>query len=117
MKPEFDRTSMHDPKERRRHPRSEIAIPVELHLSTSDAPMRTAIQEISLSGCYFETMFTFEVGTKLRLVLSLDQERVSTEGIVVTKYPQVGNGIDFVGMRPEDRAKLTDFLSKCASEE
>ena len=28
------------------------------------------------------------------------------------RYPQVGNGIDFVNMAPPDRLKLSDFISK-----
>ncbi len=58
--------------------------------------MRTSTDEVSLCGCYIETMFTMEVGTKISLVLPVKGESIRANGIVVTKYPQVGNGIDFV---------------------
>lgn len=29
-------------------------------------------------------------------------------GVVAPKYPQVGNGIDFIDMAPTDRLKLND---------
>lgn len=75
--------------------------------------MRTATDEISLCGCYIETMFTMDVGTKLELVFSLNQERVGATGLVATKYPQVGNGIDFIDMPPEDRLKLSEYIVEC----
>jgi len=102
---------MDAPQERRRYPRVKVKIPVELHLSAG-TPQRTSIEEISLCGCYIETMFTFEVSTRVDLVIWLNQEKVTAKGIVVNRYPQVGNGIDFVTMAPQDRLKLSDFISK-----
>ena len=75
--------------------------------------MRTTTDEISLCGCYIETMFTLELGTKLGLVFSLNQERVGAKGVVVTTHPQVGNGIDFVDIAPDDRLKLTEYIAEC----
>ena len=99
------------PQERRRYPRVKDKIPVELHHSAG-SPQRTSIDEISLCGCYIETMFTLEVRTRVDLVIWLNQEKVTATGIVVNRYPQVGNGIDFVTMAPQDRLKLNDFISK-----
>jgi c-di-GMP-binding flagellar brake protein YcgR len=101
----------HDP-ERRRYPRLRAKVPVELKYPEKTI-MRTATDEISLGGCYIETMFTMDVGTKLELVFSLNEERVVAKGVVVTKYPQVGNGIDFFEMAPTDRLKLTQYMADC----
>jgi c-di-GMP-binding flagellar brake protein YcgR len=102
----------HDP-ERRRYPRVKAKLPVEL-VCTTMPTMRTATDEISLCGCYIETMFTLDVGTKLALVFSIKDEKIGTNAIVATKYPQVGNGIDFVDISPQDRLKLSEFISDCA---
>jgi hypothetical protein len=32
--------------------------------------------------------------------------------VVVTKYPQVGNGIDFTQMHPNDSRRLGEFISQ-----
>lgn len=72
--------------ERRRYPRVKIRIPVELNFIGA-APMRTATDEVSLCGCYVETMFTMEIGTKLALTLSLGDTVVKCMAVVVTKYP------------------------------
>ena len=75
--------------------------------------MRTSTEEISASGCYIETMFTMELGTKLELVFSLPADTLILQGVIVTKYPQVGNGIEFLDMAPQARKRLTDFLKTC----
>jgi c-di-GMP-binding flagellar brake protein YcgR len=108
--PEMDESKSHDP-ERRRYPRVKATIPVEL-ICAGKSPMRTATDEISLCGCYVEMMFTIDVGTKVGVVFSLNQERVGAKGLVVTKHPQVGNGIDFIEMAPEGRLKLSEYISE-----
>jgi c-di-GMP-binding flagellar brake protein YcgR len=99
-----------EPEDRRRYPRVKARIPVELRSNVATVPMRTATDEISLCGCYIESMFTMEIGTRLELVFSLAETKITGVGIVATKYPQVGNGIDFVNMTPEDRLKLHAFI-------
>ena len=98
--------------ERRRYPRIKTKLPVELRCA-GQAQMRTATDEISLCGCYIETMFAIEIGTKVELVLFLNQEKVIAEGVVVTKTPQVGNGIDFVEMDADSRLKLREYIAEC----
>jgi c-di-GMP-binding flagellar brake protein YcgR len=104
------KSKSHD-QERRRYPRVKATIPVELTCA-GKSPMRTATDEISLCGCYIEMMFTIDVGTKLGVVFSLDEERVGAKGLVVTKHSQVGNGIDFIEMAAEGRLKLSEFISE-----
>ena len=74
--------------------------------------MRTATDEVSLCGCYIETMFTMDVGTRLALSFSCGDVQIPTNAVVATKYPQVGNGIDFIDMTAEDRLKLGEFLAQ-----
>ncbi len=97
--------------ERRRYPRMKAKVPIELKCAGT-APMRTATDEISLCGCYIETMFTMEVGTSLSLTLSLKDDVIRCTGVVATKYPQVGNGIDFVDIVPDDRLKLSAYIAE-----
>jgi c-di-GMP-binding flagellar brake protein YcgR len=97
-------------QDRRRFPRVRSAVAVELRHAGSTAPVRATTSEISLGGCYIETMFTLEAGTKLEIVLWLDGEKVNAKGVIATRYPQVGNGIDIADMKAEDRSKLESFL-------
>jgi hypothetical protein len=105
----------HQP-ERRRYPRIRAKVPIEL-ICSGAAPMRTSTDEISVCGCYVETMFTMNVGTKLTIKLSIGGETLNLSGAVVTKYPQVGNGIDFTQMHPDDSRKLGEFIAEHKEED
>jgi len=84
-------------------------VPVELYSETSDVPIRGATLDLSLGGCYIETFFPFPIGTTLELKLQVDGTLLVT-ATVVTCDPQVGNGIKFERMLPEDREELQAFL-------
>lgn len=97
-------------QERRKFPRVKSALALELRYAGCTAPVRVTTTEISLGGCYIETMFTLDVGIPLEIVMWLDGQKLSGKGVVATKYPQVGNGIDIKEMETEDRVKLDAFL-------
>ncbi|MBV9183075.1 MAG: PilZ domain-containing protein [Acidobacteria bacterium] len=103
---------MDESAERRRYPRVKATVAVEIY--SPDSPMsRTATSDISLCGCYIETMFTIPVGTKLELKFWVKDEPLTVTALVVTRFPQVGNGLEFIEMAPEARLKLADFISTC----
>jgi len=101
--------------ERRKHPRCKISVPVEIHAEGSLAPIRCATSDLSLGGCYIESMYPFPVGSCLELKLQVD-DTLLIVARVVTCDPQFGNGIEFVRMLPEDRAELGKFLDHVAHE-
>jgi len=72
--------------------------------------MRLETSDLSLGGCYVEMALTLDVGTKLDIILWLEGQKVSTRGVVVTRHPQFGNGIEFVGMFSESERRLRSFL-------
>jgi hypothetical protein len=97
-------------QERRRFPRVKTALALELRYSGCTAPVRATTSELSLGGCYIETMFTLDLGTELDIVIWLDDKKIAAKGVIATRYPQVGNGISITEIKPEDRAKLESFL-------
>ena len=66
--------------------------------------------DLSVGGCYIGTRFTIPVGTRLKGALWLGEEKVMISAIVVTCYPQIGNGIQFLAMPPADRNRVRSFL-------
>ena len=96
--------------ERRRYARTQVAVPIELRSQGLDVPMRLQTSDLSQGGCYVEMALTLDIGTRVDVVLWLDGHKVSTRGVVVTRHPQFGNGIEFVGMFAESERKLRDFL-------
>jgi c-di-GMP-binding flagellar brake protein YcgR len=111
MSPTDPKTSSEPQGERRRHLRQKVAVEVRLQLEKHATPLRAQTADISLGGCYVEMMFTLEVGTKVKLTLWLQDAKLDVEGTVVTRDLQVGNGIQFTGINPEDSARLKQFLS------
>jgi hypothetical protein len=103
-------------KDRRGHPRLKQRVPIELYIEGSDSPIRGATSDLSLSGCYIETIFPFPVGTHLDLKLQLAGTLLLLAR-VVTCDPQVGNGIQFTKMLPEDIEELRVFLEEAEKTE
>jgi PilZ domain len=107
---------MPPPPERRDHARVKVKVPVELHFEDNDTPYRVATSDLSLLGCYIETMFPFPVGTHLELKLQANTLLLIL-GTIVTSDPQVGNGIQFTKMLPEDVEELRAFLEAVEKEQ
>ncbi|HXM61898.1 MAG TPA: PilZ domain-containing protein [Terriglobales bacterium] len=100
-------------KERRRHPRSKVAIPIEFKPEGAAVTSHAETADLSLFGCYVEMSFTLPVGTKIDLILWVEDARLPTRALVVTRHPQFGNGIEFLDMSEENRDKLEQFLKTC----
>lgn len=102
--------------ERRKTPRFKVSVPVEIHTETSAAPLHCATSDLSLGGCYIESMYPFPAGTSLELKLEAGGTHIISAN-VVTCDPQFGNGIQFLRMLPEDRVALSNFLDAAAKQE
>ncbi|HXM65532.1 MAG TPA: PilZ domain-containing protein [Candidatus Acidoferrum sp.] len=100
---------MPPPPERRDQARIKVKVPVELRFEDNETPYRCATSDLSLTGCYIETMFPFPVGTALEIKLQTNNTLLIL-ATIVTSDPQVGNGIQFMKMLPEDVEELRIFL-------
>jgi len=102
--------------ERREHPRFKVSVPVEIYPEGSETPGRCATSDLSLGGCYVESIFPFPIGTHLELRLQLD-DTLLILATAVTCDPQFGNGLRFDKMLPEDLEQLEVFLNSVALQE
>jgi len=94
---------------RRESSRLKIRVPIEIEIDGGSGPIRGATADLSAGGCYVETMFPFPLGTTLGLKLRLENTLL-VAARVVTCDPQVGNGIRFERMLPEDFEELRKYL-------
>jgi len=106
---------MPPPPERRDQARIKVKVPVELRFEDNETPFRCATSDLSLNGCYIETMFPFPVGTAIEIKLQTNNTLLIL-GRIVTSDPQVGNGIQFMKMLPEDVEELRIFLDNIQKE-
>jgi c-di-GMP-binding flagellar brake protein YcgR len=109
--------SYNDSKNRRDHSRIKVSVPVEIKTDASASPIRGATADLSLTGCYIETIYPFPVGTNLDLQLSIETVILLVVATVVTCDPQVGNGIRFSRMLDEDKKVLDVFLEAVQQEQ
>jgi PilZ domain len=93
-----------------------LKVPVELRCDTSDVPIRGATLDLSLGCCYIETFFPFPIGTSVEIKLQIDGTLL-VMATVVTCDLQVGNGIRFDRMLPEDQEELRAYLQNALSAE
>ena len=98
-----------DDQNRRQYPRLKLSVPIEFRPEGTEFPIRGATSDLSLSGCYIEMTFTFPVGTVLEISLQLEDPVIAV-ATVVTCDTQVGNGIKFTKMLPEDQEALRAYL-------
>lgn len=101
--------------ERRLYPRSSVRVPLELHLEDSAAPLRLETTELSRNGCSVVMAAPLSVSTRVQLTLSLDQQRVLVWGRVVTRHPEFGNGIMFLGFQGDGEEQLRRYLDSLRS--
>jgi c-di-GMP-binding flagellar brake protein YcgR len=106
---------MTDQQNRRDYPRVRVSVPVEVHVDGQASPIRCATTDLSVGGCYIESIFPFPVGTALDLKLQIETT-LPIDATVVTCDPQVGNGMRFTRMLPEDRKALEAFVEAALKE-
>lgn len=103
--------------EKRGHVRVKISVPIELTQDGSETPLRTKTADLSIRGCYIEMLFTFPVGTPLQVTLQAGDSTILTRGKIVTRHPNVGNGIEFTSMTDKDSETLRQFIEGVVAQE
>lgn len=84
-------------------------------ISAWKAPGQTSlsrIRDISLTGAFLTAPDPPACGSSIELILRLPGGDLRARGLVSRSMPGKGMGVRFVQMRPEDRAKLNQFLSR-----
>jgi hypothetical protein len=69
-----------------------------------------AFADISMHGCYVETVSPYRVGAVLSMKLDANGFRIEASGEVRVAYPGLGMGISFADISDEDRGRLRELL-------
>ena len=97
---------------RRKFVRHKTSYPLELRDERVNTPLRVNATDISGNGCYVETVMPLNAGTALRVGFWIEEEKLSSSGIVRTRDPGVGMGIEFTGLAEEDKKRFQAHLDK-----
>ncbi|MFZ0761674.1 MAG: PilZ domain-containing protein [Candidatus Sulfotelmatobacter sp.] len=96
--------------DKRRSPRYRCQGSAHLGEIDSDVATWATFTDISLHGCYVEATATHRVGVALSLKLEANGFRLDARGEVRVAYPNLGMGISFTNLSPEDRERLRELV-------
>jgi hypothetical protein len=97
-------------KDQRLHTRMKCRLTIELHPQPGDGPVFGNMIDLSLGGCYVETSAILTPGSNVKLVFSIDDGTLSTEGTIARIHPGSGVAIQFKEMSRESRDKMYRVL-------
>lgn len=97
-------------REKRGHAGVKVSVPIELTPEGSQAPLRTETADLSARGYYLEMLFTLPVGTPVKVTLQAGGSTILATGRIMTRDPNVGNGIQFTSLTEKDSETLRQFI-------
>lgn len=97
---------------RPRTPRYPFLAAVKLTDLRSETQLLAETADLSLTGCYVETMTPFPVGTEVSAKLTHAKSIVLALGTVIHSQPEEGMGIAFTVIEPSYQAVLEGWLSE-----
>ena len=91
---------------RRKNSRHRLNCPVRIRESGVEASLNASVSDISLEGCYVETLQPFPQGTRLELTLNTADGDLRVGGTVCSVHPRTGMGVSFDQIDEQNRARL-----------
>src|ERR1700691_4804557 len=97
-------------KDQRLHTRVKCRLTIELHSQAGGGQVFGNLIDISLGGCYVETSAILKPGSNVKVVFSMDDAALNTEGTVARIHPGSGVAVQFKEMSRESREKMYRIL-------
>src|SRR5207245_7448347 len=88
----------------------------EFRPNSEAAAFRGFISDISLSGCYIETLTPEPAGSHLEITFEFNGAQLKIPGIVRSVHPTLGLGIEFVGVISEVMQALEGIVTSRAAD-
>jgi hypothetical protein len=111
------RTMAETPGTRRAQQRFHVAGGVELRRNEGAPPVFGNLSDVSLTGCYVETVSSLPVGTEVLFMLRIRDTVVRGRAQVKTSHHAVGVGLVFMHISKEDQQKLEFLVGTLAGAE
>lgn len=97
------------PSERRQSDRKKLIVNVDFE--GGDATGIANTRDIGIGGLYMSTTSDFEIGTPIRMRLTLGGREVSLDGTIAYTDPGQGVGVRFQNLSDEDEQLLKSELN------
>ena len=103
-----------DEKDRRRA--SRIPCILEAAFSSQSPFIDGRLTDLTPYGVFIDTMTTIPPGSEVTVKFGLPElGEIKTKGKVVWTQDNVGMGVEFLDLSPEDHKKIEDFSSKSSA--
>jgi len=99
-------------RDRRQYPRFRCQGNIQVSRAESGQHVWAKLGDLSLGGCYISTPVPEAVGSKFRLVLQIDNNRIAALGEVRTCVPALGMGVQFTEFESGSRELLKQVLDR-----
>lgn len=99
-------------RDRRQYPRFRCQGNVQVIRAESGQQVWAKLGDLSLGGCYVSTPVPEAVGSKLRLVLQIDNNKIAALGEVRTCVPALGMGVQFTEFESGSRELLKQMIDR-----
>lgn len=99
-------------EERRCAKRAAIIAPVELIDMRGGSRIKARVADLSLHGCYVDTLNPLPAGSAVRLQIQRANETLDILAKVSSQHPGSGMGLQFGDATPEQRALLKSWLAE-----
>jgi hypothetical protein len=103
-----------EPQSTRRALRHSLIVDVEVIDPESGMQIRESTKDLSLYGCGVSTATPFLAGTKVVLKMAYGRGKIEVFGRVIYGRPDIGMGIGFTTVEPEDQKLLEDWITELA---
>ena len=97
--------------ERRAVPRFLFIANAEETDMNSGARLSARVSELSLKGCYLDTLNPFPQGTRIKVRITHENASFTALARVIYQHPNMGMGIVFTAMEPTQSEVLKKWLA------
>ena len=101
--------------ERREAPRHPFIASAEETDLASGARLSARVSELSLKGCYLDTLNPFPKGTQIKLVIFHGAATFTALATVIYPQPNMGMGIEFSSVEPEQLEVLLSWIKELSA--
>jgi len=97
-------------EERRRSVRHPFIASAEVEQLAVGSRLPSRISDLSVGGCYVDTVNPFPGGTQVRVRIFSAKQQFEAPATVVYSHPHLGMGLHFGELAPEHQATLRQWL-------
>jgi hypothetical protein len=114
--PAIEGSSTADIPERRRLARFSFIATAEVYELRSQIRLAGRCSDLSMGGCYVDTLAPFPIGSALRVTIQHDSREFRAMAVVAYCHPSMGMGIRFTEMEVESRNILRYWVADLSGE-